>query len=859
EYYVTCNPPLTPKGVASVVTALRDVVLDDIEYEILYEPDIPWFKLLSPPNTQIRITDKLRELLISVVEEDADLVDLDQQQYQIPVDVNVVTEDSRVMPWSVHEAGHQNLQYNSDLLFPDYLREHPQKRLWRGLETAGTDGWNIDVFFARLRLRWISFGNEAPAELLQRLLQCGLSWNARGTLLYIGSEESSPEALEKAIQKLDNLRDMASYGWRSQHLIVTEGSGPFRFCYKYMTHTGQYRSTYLLEMAPEDDDPLCKAVTVRAESQDEDGQWNQVGPSTTLKKAGMKPGSMKVFGPFKDYEYQRKEPSAVLDLFQSIVDANEAPQKAPQEEAPEEGPHDACQLGGLLGSSDVESWRINVQQAQSGETEELSQQASESQSLIDLDPVADPVGGSERESDLLRDVFGKPLSASCVQEETTQQVNSFLDSDDLICLNPTPQTPMATDAPKDMKSDLPKSLLDDDAPPLPIYVPPLPVGMSTRMQGRPASPTQAAPPHANGVSGRTTPKSHLLKMTEARVKELAEVLPLAPGLVSIDLRFGRFYRKNLGANRINTSHGRGHGPYWDDASSMVKVLGLVEEGDVGFSTALSACGPDLEEFVQMHPPDESPWQLLDTEAWYEIACTLNQDREAQMVVEVDAKTFEFRCRGIERELGSVYLHCVQRQWDAQVCISRRASLQNSPVHMAVAKALVASLATNTRDGRLYVETTDDARLQATVDSVSVRHVARYRQSKKSNSLLTVAMVRKLDKDERRENRRKWHTSPPRSPIRGTPIIWYEASVSSLPGREMFAENANMTLGGRASYTCDELEASGVFEDVCRPGFSMMSQMDDIGLLNDNGLRMEMVDSRRTMIAQDKTVKPEVYW
>ncbi|RDA94195.1 hypothetical protein CP533_6575 [Ophiocordyceps camponoti-saundersi (nom. inval.)] len=900
EFYVTCNPPLTPEGVSSVVAAIKDILEDEMEFEILYEPEIPWFKVVSSPIDKKLISDTLRKLLQSVVEEDADLVDPDQQQqHETPVDVKIMTEDSRVMPWSTHDAAAHDYHSRPDLYFPESMISLPQKRLWRGLET--TDGWNIDMFYHRLKLRWDHLGNwNSPQGALLELLQCQISWNIRANLLYVGSDQLTPEAFEKAIRKLDNLLDVASYDWRSEHLIVTQEAGTYRFCFKYLTHVGQYRSTYLMEEAPEDHDPLYKAATICGESLDEDDQWNQIGPSSAPKKAGMKPGSMKVFGPFHDYEYHRKEPSAVSGLFRTIgtiVDTIRAPQVEPRDTSP------AADVFDLSG---VESWRDAVQQAHSREIEESylppslmpslapSQPQSEPLSLIDLDPVMIPADDSERDSDLLRDVFCGPQVALGVEEEETRQQldRLFLDTDDLICLNPTTRALSSTDARnQNPKPEALSSLLDEDVPPEEMQpsngqgvsppelkpsngrgVSPPELKPSNGRGGPPpvmkpnndreVSSTQATPLTTVGVFVPKTQKSHLLKMTETRVKELAGVLPLAPGLVSIELRFGRCYVNNLSPSQINNGHDRG--PYFDDASSMNQILGRLGERSFGFSTALSACGPDMDDFVQMHPPSERPWKLCGTEAWYEVVCTpklkkLNGEAEAQMVVEIDAKTFEYRCRGMEQDLGCVYLHCVQRRWDMQVCISQRASLHDSPAHMAVAEALAASLASTTRDGRLHVETTEDARLMATVDSVSVRHVARYRQAD-SNSLLTVAMVRKLDKGERYEARRKWHTSLPRSPFRGTPIIWYEASISSVRGRDMLAENVEMALGSKASYTCDDLEANGVFEDTCRPGLGIVNQMDDIGLLNDNGMRMAH-DSHRTMIVQEKTKKKTevVYW
>ncbi|PFH56859.1 hypothetical protein XA68_15854 [Ophiocordyceps unilateralis] len=866
EFYVHCNPPLTPRGVNFVVSSVAQTFSED-DIEILYEPEIPWFKLLSPPRCKQTASAVVRDLLISIVEGETDLVDLDQYfNHETPIDVKIVKPNARVIPWSAHQARSREDDSPSDLCFPDFMRLKPHKRLWRGLEAA--QGWNVDLFLKRLELRWKDFGAPESYEQLQELLRCTISWNLRGDLLYLGS--SLREEVEKATKTLDNLLTTAFHDWRSEHLIVTEEPGTYRFCYRYLANDGQYQTTYLLEKVADDFDPLLEAVTVRAESRDEDGQWNRVGTNAPPKKAGMKPGTMKVFSPFDNYVYGRKEPSSVSSHFQRIADAHQAP------------------VDQYSSKRNVESWRDAVQQAQPegvepDQVEESYRPHSPAEPLIDCS-VENHVHISGRASDMLAENFGGSgwgLNTPQAWGETSQAVDDAGELDDLICLDPTPQAGdfaadrhlldideqldelPGLDVGQVPESDGVPCILDEDVPPMVSYALPLLNKITDTPTGKPTGrrPRHEAPVAVNGCSARGVQKSHLLKMAEARVKGLVGVLACTQGVVSIELKFGRFYRKNLGSNQIDS--GNRHGPYCDDVSLMCKSLSLVDwQTDFGFSTALSACGPDLDDLVQMRPPAEHPWRLYETKAWYELVCTLNRGAEAQMVVvEIDAETFEYRCLGVEELTGCLYLHCVQRPWDMQVCISRRASFHNSPVHMAVARALAASLSvTTSRDGRLCMETTDDAKLSATVDSINVRHVARYRQGGDSNSLLSVTMVRKLDKGEKQETRRQWHTSPARSPHNGTPIIWYEASVSSLKAQDMFAENYDMALGSRATWDGDELEAEGVLEDICRPGFGIITQMDDIGSLNDNGLRMGTQNSRRTTAVEEgRSRKDYQYW
>lgn len=209
---------------------------------------------------------------------------------------------------------------------------------------------------------------------------------------------------------------------------------------------------------------------------------------------------------------------------------------------------------------------------------------------------------------------------------------------------------------------------------------------------------------------------------------------------------------------------------------------------------LSACGPNADQLVRFSPPGEDEWRLFETQVWYEFSCTL--EWHERFLVDVDASTFEYHCRGIEEELSSLYLNCVHRPWDMQVCALRCASIDKSATHAAIAHVLVASLSIRAVDkGGVVVETTTDERLTATVSGISIRHVARYCQ-KKSGSIPSVIMVKQLTPGERQEKRMKWTTLQTHS--NGAPGIWYEASVSSFRGQELLAENVGLNLGQETS-------------------------------------------------------------
>lgn len=55
-----------------------------------------------------------------------------------------------------------------------------------------------------------------------------------------------------------------------------------------------------------------------------------------------------------------------------------------------------------------------------------------------------------------------------------------------------------------------------------------------------------------------------MRLAEARIKSLAAALPLTPGIVSMELRFDRFYLTDLRHSEVDL----GSGPYWTEADML---------------------------------------------------------------------------------------------------------------------------------------------------------------------------------------------------------------------------------------------------------------------------------------------------
>lgn len=146
-----------------------------------------------------------------------------------------------------------------------------------------------------------------------------------------------------------------------------------------------------------------------------------------------------------------------------------------------------------------------------------------------------------------------------------------------------------------------------------------------------------------------------------------------------------------------------------------------------------------------------------------------------------------------------------------------------------------------------IEVTADERLEATIDDLRVRHIARYGRGEGSGSALTVTMTKRLSVRQKREKRVTWAIDD-KSP-KGHPTSVFEASISSLRAEEAMASNQKQTIVERAPWTCESLEAAGAFADICQPALGMIGCMDGIGALNDNGQTLTARESFNDTVAE----------
>ncbi|KAF4968479.1 hypothetical protein FSARC_4124 [Fusarium sarcochroum] len=309
EFYVSCNPPLLPDGVSLIITDLTRE-LGSIVVEVLYEPEVPWFKLIAAVGNQPEICRWMHSRLQQLLEAEAGPITQDQDEEDIEgprLDIEVLTEKPKIVSYpTFHDIYKGILEEYDNFRYPGHIKHLPYKTVWRSPEASS------EVTFTQLLLKyemlWPASLSEPRIEKLGDLTNCKLSYNLRGSLVYIGSKNDE-KALAALTRKLDTLASfMSAPSATASHLIFTERPGLNRICYRWLTHTGLSRLTYVDPAGSErhqEYERIAGAVSLRIETID--GQGNAVRDSTVYPIGARTSNALQTtFSPFAGYVYGTK-------------------------------------------------------------------------------------------------------------------------------------------------------------------------------------------------------------------------------------------------------------------------------------------------------------------------------------------------------------------------------------------------------------------------------------------------------------------------------------------------------------------------------------------------------------------------
>ncbi|KAF5248750.1 hypothetical protein FAUST_89 [Fusarium austroamericanum] len=322
EFYISCNPPLLPNGVSSVITdAVND--LGQIIIEVLYEPEVSWFKFISAVQDQPQIThwmhkrlERLLEAEVCPVNDDEDLFeDQDDAGYSDPKarpDVQLLTETPHVVPYPLLEHTSPDIKEQYDpYRYPDHIKHLSHKRTWQSPE--GLEGVTVSQILSKFEPLLPALLGPSGIEKLAELTKCQISYNLRGSLLYIGSDQGL-SALDAATQKLNTLASLTyAPSATTSHFIFTRKPESARVCYVWTTHVGLSTLTYA--------DPECfdlkeeykriaGAVTLRIGIVNNKGLL--IPDSTTYPTESTGPRRKQTeFRPFEGYTYGNKQSGTI--------------------------------------------------------------------------------------------------------------------------------------------------------------------------------------------------------------------------------------------------------------------------------------------------------------------------------------------------------------------------------------------------------------------------------------------------------------------------------------------------------------------------------------------------------------------
>ncbi|KAI8691192.1 hypothetical protein NCS56_00111000 [Fusarium sp. Ph1] len=319
EFYISCNPPLLPEGVSLVMTDLQDSLGPSKVLEILYDPQVPWFKVIAYVEYQAEILRWMQSRLEQLLEEEAGAIDQDADQEdelnigesKVQPDVEVLADKPHIVSWPVYSDGLEASVGKFDTFrFPQHIQELPHKTIWRGLE--GVEGATISDLTAKFDILWPALDSKASLRKLEEPGNLQVTYNCTETLAYIGTE-SDAQSLETVILKLDMLLSFMDAPFtKESHLILAEAARPFRVSYRCLTHTGLSNLTYTdptITFGANQERKLIEgAASLRVVTADARGRLS-LDPTVYPLEHKLAKDPKLGFSPFAHYEYTNKRPN----------------------------------------------------------------------------------------------------------------------------------------------------------------------------------------------------------------------------------------------------------------------------------------------------------------------------------------------------------------------------------------------------------------------------------------------------------------------------------------------------------------------------------------------------------------------
>ncbi|VZH86916.1 unnamed protein product [Fusarium fujikuroi] len=835
EFYVSCNPPLLPKGVALIFARVEE--RNDLGiFEILYEPETPWFKLIALRASQHEITNWMHSQLEELMESEADAVIRDEDEDDlgtsvIQPDVEVLVEDPHIIAFpSLQTILKDTLSQYDAFRYPATIKILPYKTLWRVPESSG-------VTILQILSNYESLGSVLPLgpsiDSLQALTKCVITYNFQGSLLYIGSSESE-HALGVAKLKLDTLAAFMHVPLvPTTHMVFTETSSSATLCYRYMTHTGLSGLTYvdsavIGQSEAMEYSSIGSAASLRIESLN---RYRQPAPDRVkypIPETGKLRDWHPEFRPFSGYSYGNKRSGAI-----PTIKKKRPQQKIHHQESDSVGKITAS----TEGHRNLEHIGTDLPQVRKC-LEDLRYQARNNKKITNwlcsiefsgdddqLKPASFLVGDSGKQGDGI---------ATDLQYGSRPELSRGIEESREPWLVNTKGVPLEEAKIKDQVpgSDYRASLCQ------------LPLGLDMPEN------SLELPNFPNPSGPQSNAAKDLMDIDDGPITTpaLMDNIPLHDDgnklqtvsedqVVHSEVTFGK--RNHQEKRLFDTMRQKaGSGLSWANVASKKKDEKQDDKPTFGLNVPV-AFVPDNRSATQSSTtPTSKVIASLDhipAKQKEEHAKDKN-GKTPEVIVEVDADTFQHQHFPPTTEVSKAFVHCTQRAWDIKISVSRMYTQAMADDMEEFAASLVRSMSIGTNEmGELVISTEPKSISNLGVDRVRICHEARYRDGKKGPSCLKVTMIRRVEKlPGIPKGTYRGQSVPVTPPGNGRPGQWFEASISSVRAEEIFQENMGLEFGDKTHWTPDILHQQGVFRAISEPALQMVRKMDHVGDSNSNG-------------------------
>lgn len=234
-------------------------------------------------------------------------------------------------------------------------------------------------------------------------------------------------------------------------------------------------------------------------------------------------------------------------------------------------------------------------------------------------------------------------------------------------------------------------------------------------------------------------------------------------------------------------------------------------------------------------------EAVDNCAWYEIICNDEGKRELRIQVKGGGR---FALAYPEDDNGKIYLHYPKRQWDA--CMSstvKKSSLRladsvpgstNDHIkHATAIEGIVQSFSAECRGtedtDRLTIRFKNESK-ELSVDGIIAKRMLTYASMKDDRLLLNLVEVQNLKVGINTSDPTVFRArTSSRLAMTESGNLWYEATVSATIHH--FLENRELEVGTVATWTADDILASGIVDEMTTLTEHIVTRIDRVGAGN----------------------------